>query len=260
MKVIGAGFGRTGTLSLKVALEELGFGPCYHMVELFDKPEHVEFWDEAADRVARGEPVEWGEVFSGYEATVDWPACIFYEELMAAYPEAKVLLTVRDPESWYDSAESTIARMPGSDASSPLRYLLFKSVGLLVPAMRRAPSMARKVISEGTFDGRFEEREYSVKVFERHIEEVRERVPEERLLVYEVGEGWEPLCEFLGVEAPDRPFPRLNDRAGFPRMMRRHMMKAIAPAIGKVAAAVALVFAASLALRLAYRSPGMTIR
>ena len=181
MKVIGAGFGRTGTLSLRVALEELGFGPCYHMVELFDKPEHVEFWDEAPDRVARRGPVDREVVFSGYEATVDWPGCYFYEELMQAYPDAKVLLSVRDSESWYDSARSTIARGPRSDAS-PAMKLFFKVVQLAVPSMRRVPSMVNKVISDGTLDGRFEDREYAVEVFVRHIDEGEKRVPAEKLL------------------------------------------------------------------------------
>jgi len=252
VKVIGAGFGRTGTLSLKAALEELGFGPCYHMVELFENPEHVEFWDEAPDKVARGEPVDWEVVFSGYEATVDWPGCFFYKELMQAYPDAKVLLSVRDPESWYDSAWSTIARGPRSGAT-PARSLFFRLAQLAVPSMRRVPSMVNKVISDGTFDGRFEDREYAVKVFVRHIDEVKERVPAEKLLVYEVREGWGPLCEFLGVEAPEKPFPHLNDREGFPKMMRRQMVRALAPALGKTVAAASLLLAVLWVLRLVYQ-------
>jgi hypothetical protein len=249
LKVIGAGFGRTGTLSLKAALEELGFGPCYHMTELFDKPDHIRFWDEAADEVARGETVGWEEVFSGYEATVDWPACIFYEELMEAYPDAKVLLSVRDPERWYDSAESTIARMPNSGAFSP-QALLIKATGLLVPSMRRAPSMAEKIISEGTLDGRFDDREHAVEVFERHNKEVKRRVPAEKLLVFEVREGWGPLCEFLGVEVPDKPFPHLNDGEEFPRMMRRQIATVLAPALGRALVALSAVLAALLMLRM----------
>lgn len=104
LEVIGAGFGRTGTMSLKVALEELGFEPCYHMSEVFTHPEHVELWRAAA----QGEPVEWEQIFGGYRATVDWPACTFYGELMENYPDAKVILTVRDPQRWYESAYNTI--------------------------------------------------------------------------------------------------------------------------------------------------------
>src|SRR5712692_3824595 len=109
LKIIGAGFGRTGTLSLKHALEELGFGPCYHMEELFDKPGVDAQWDA----IVRGEPVDWNTVFKGYQATVDWPACAFYKALMQAYPDAKVLLTVRDPEKWYESVSSTIYQVSG---------------------------------------------------------------------------------------------------------------------------------------------------
>ena len=107
LKIIGAGFGRTGTLSLKVALEELGFSPCYHMIEVFERPADIAVWEAAA----LGKPIDWKALFAGYQATVDWPACIFYKELMQVYPDAKVLLTVRNPENWYESANSTIFQM-----------------------------------------------------------------------------------------------------------------------------------------------------
>jgi hypothetical protein len=113
MKVIGAGFGRTGTMSLKVALEQLGYGPCYHMVELFEYPDDVERWEAAV----RGEPVNWKEILAGYRATVDWPGAAFYKELAERYPEAGVILTVRDPERWYESARNTIFNLQG--AASP---------------------------------------------------------------------------------------------------------------------------------------------
>jgi hypothetical protein len=167
---------------------------------------------------------------------------------MRAYPDAKVLLSVRDPQSWYESAWSTIARGPRSGAS-PTRSLFFKVAQLAVPTMRRVPSMVSKVITDGTFDGRFEEREYAVEVFVRHIDEVKERVPAERLLVYEVGEGWGPLCDFLGVEAPERPFPHLNDRREFPKMMRRQLVRALAPAIGRTVAVASLLLAVLWVLR-----------
>ena len=250
MKVIGAGFGRTGTMSLKAALEELGFGPCYHMTELLDKPDHIRFWDEAADEVARGEPINWEEVFYGYEATVDWPACIFYEELMEAYPDAKVLLSIRDPQHWYDSAQSTMGSgamgflLKDAPTSSPLRSLLARLVGLLAPSMHRVPSMAHKVITERSFGGRFGHRGHVVEAFEQHNEEVQKRVPAEQLLVYEVREGWEPLCEFLEVGAPERPFPHLNDREDTQRLIRRQIAAALAPALGKAVVTVsALLFA-----------------
>jgi hypothetical protein len=199
LKVIGAGFGRTGTLSLKHALEELGFGPCYHMSELFEKP-HV---DEQWDAIVSGEPADWPAIFKGYQATVDWPACAFYKELMQVYPNAKVLLSVRDPEKWYESVTSTIYPVSHQNANSN-------------PDRSVHRHMVDTLIWQRTFDNRFEDKEYAIGVFLRHNEEVKQHVPAEKLLVYNVKEGWEPLCAFLGVEVPaGKPFPHDNDRATF---------------------------------------------
>ncbi len=194
LKIIGAGFGRTGTFSTKTALEELGFGPCYHMVELFEHPEAQKLWEA----LVAGEPVRWDDIFRGYQSSVDWPACAFYKEQMDAYPDAKVLLTVRDPERWYESVRSTIYRAPDD-----------------VPPDNAHAQMVSKLIWQGTFDGRFEDKDYAIAVFNRHNEEVQRLVPPEKLLVYNVKEGWEPLCVFLGVPIPDKPFPHLNDRDSF---------------------------------------------
>lgn len=198
MKVIGAGFGRTGTYSLKVALEMIGFGPCYHMVEVFQHPEHVAIWQAAAD----GQPVDWKALFEGYQAAVDWPASRFYAELMDVFPEAKVLLTVRDPEKWHTSVMNTIHPSNNDDSDDPMTL-----------AQRR---MTTSVIWQGTFNGRLDEKDYAIDVYNRHIEEVKRRVPADRLLVYQVSEGWGPLCRFLGVPVPENTeFPRLNDTESF---------------------------------------------
>ena len=186
MKVVGAGFGRTGTLSLKVALEDLGFGPCYHMYEVFEHPEHADFWEAAW----QGEPVDWDGFLGGYEAAVDWPACTFYEELVRRYPEAKVLLSVRDPERWYESTRATIYEMSRITAGSRLSRATFGFLSLFVPGVFGIGRMGNEIIWHGTFDGRFEDRSHAIKVFERHNEEVRRRVPQDRLLIYEVEEGW----------------------------------------------------------------------
>ena len=226
LDVIGAGFGRTGTMSLKVALEELGFGPCYHMSEVFAHPEHVELWRAAA----QGKPVDWEQIFGGYRAAVDWPACTFYGELREKYPDAKVILTVRDPQSWYESAYDTIYTITRAASSSPILYL----ASLVMPrakGMKRARRMIDEIVWERDFDGRFEEREHAIETFERHNEEVRQRVPPERLLVYEVEEGWGPLCEFLGVEALDKPFPHLNDAEIFRGRIRRIRRLTVAMAV-----------------------------
>lgn len=209
LKVIGAGLGRTGTLSLKAALEDLGFFRCYHMVEVLAHPEHVRVWDAAA----RGEPVDWEALLRGYQATVDWPACNFYAEFARLYPDAKVILTVRDPERWYDSALHTIYAV---GRALPRWAMPFN------PRFRLILGMADRLIWSGMFQGRFEDRAFALDVFRRHTEEVRRTVPPDRLLVYEVKEGWSPLCAFLDVPVPEnKPFPHLNDAEDFRARLRR---------------------------------------
>lgn len=211
LKVIGAGFGRTGTLSLKVALEELGFGPCYHMTEVFSSPEDVPYWVAATD----GEAIDWDTLLEGYRAIVDWPGCAFYTELMQMYPDAKVLLSVRDPERWYESVKSTIYLAANRFTRPGLS--LIPLIGRIFFYERvRVGRMIQKLVWQKTFDGKFEDKDYAIAVFNQHIEEVKQRVPPDKLLVYNVKEGWEPLCAFLGVEVPkDKPFPHLNDQESF---------------------------------------------
>jgi hypothetical protein len=192
LKVIGAGFGRTGTLSLKLALEQLGFGPCYHMVEVFKNPQASSWWLDAAE----GRP-EWRKIFEGYGACVDWPAATFYASLADAYPEAKVILTERDPEEWFRSTQATIfphATPPDTDA--PFDQMFRKVIGRL-------------------FDQRMRDHDHVIDVFNRHNAEVRRRIPPHRLLVYEVARGWEPLCRFLGVPVPAIPMPKTNTSEEF---------------------------------------------
>ncbi|KAA5838101.1 sulfotransferase family protein [Saccharopolyspora hirsuta] len=196
VQIIGAGFGRTGTASLKAALERLGFGPCYHMFEVIAQPERVHDWTRALD----GEVSDWDTVLGGFASTVDWPGCTFWRELADFYPDAKVLLTVRDPQKWYDSVHSTIYQFvqeePGDDDfSSKLR------------------PMVERMIWNGTFDGRFDDREHAIEVFEEHNAAVQAAVPADRLLTYQVGEGWQRLCDFLGVPVPEEDFPHVNDAA-----------------------------------------------
>ena len=239
MRVIGAGFGRTGTTSLKAALEKLGFDPCYHMTEVFAHPDHADFWVAAW----RGEPVDWDGVLGDYEATVDWPACTFYEELMRRHPDAKVLLSVRNPERWYDSTRSTIYELTRLIEGSTISRVIFGVVSLLTFGgfTGRRSSLANDLIWQGTFDGRFEDQAYAIKVFEHHNEEVKRRVPRERLLVYQVEEGWGPLCEFLDVPVPDEPFPRLNDTAQLQRGLKSLKALSVAlPAVLVLSVAAAL--------------------
>lgn len=233
MQIIGAGFGRTGTLSLQAALEKLGYTPCEHMTGLVQDPDRARLWEGVVASHERGEVLgrsEWDRIFSGYGATVDWPGCSFYRELMETYPEAKVILTVRDPNSWYESARDTIYAISQATASPA-----FGLLGVFAPAARAVGRLTNRLIWRDTFGGRFEDREHAKNVFNQHNEEVRSLVPSDRLLVYEVGEGWEPLCEFLGVPVPpDESFPRLNDReeiAGTARRLRRVVLAAQALAL-----------------------------
>ena len=199
LKVIGAGFGRTGTLSLKGALEQLGFGPCYHMVEVIENPDHGAAWY----RTSLGGPVEW-DVFDGYRSVVDWPAAAYWRDIVDRYPSAKVILSVRDPEAWHKSVIDTI----------------YQRLTMVVPAdapeeVRRHRAMTRKIVLEDTFGGRLEDKRHAIDVFERHNELVRSTIEPSRLLVFDVKQGWEPLCRFLDVPVPDEPFPRVNDTASF---------------------------------------------
>lgn len=219
LKVIGAGFGRTGTYSIRAALEDLGFYKCYHFAELNRNPSHIQYWEDGT----AGKPVNWHELFAGYQAAMDWPTAAFYKEFVTYYPEAKFLLTVRDPERWYDSVMSTIQEITPGPKQRAFMYL----IGGLIPKMRhfsRVFTMADKLVWQGIFEGKFTtDRQFAIDCFHRHLEEVQQTVPPERLLIYEVKQGWEPLCNFLDVPIPNKPFPRLNDRVAFKQWGRRNI-------------------------------------
>lgn len=193
LDVIGAGLGRTGTLSLKLALEQLGLGPCYHMLEVRAAPERLEHWN----RIAAGEKVDWEEVFAGFRSTVDWPACNYWRELMARYPDAKVILSLRDPDAWFRSTQATIF----SDA-----------------VQSGAPPSVVKILTD-VVGKDLGDRESCIAAFERHNASVKAGVPAGRLLVFDAKQGWEPLCAFLGVPVPDAPFPAVNTTEQFRTMI-----------------------------------------
>jgi len=242
MRIIGAGFGRTGTTSLKAALEALGFGPSYRLDEVFKHPEQVAFWEAAS----RGKRVDWEGFFAGYAVAVDWPAFYFYKELIEAFPGAPVILTVRDPDRWYESVRSTIYGIHKlSSGPAPVR-LAFVLAGLFAPAVTGIARLADRTLWDGAFNGCFEDRSYAIETYKRHNAEVRREVPPERLLVFDVKEGWGPLCDFLGVEVPDEPFPHLNDS----REMRRRLIGLVAASAAvPVLAAAAVLAALALLLR-----------
>jgi len=207
LKIIGAGFGRTGTLSTFTALNALGF-PCYHMMEVIMNKEnktHLDFWNNVANTPA-GQQHNWEEVFGKYTASVDNPACCVWKELMVAYPDAKVLLTLhpRGPEAWYESTINTIY-------FTETRWQ-FKLLTLFVPMMAKMGNMSRKLIWQRSHKGTMENKKAAIARYEQLIEEVKAAVPPEKLLIFTVTDGWGPLCKFLGVESPGTEFPNVNDR------------------------------------------------
>jgi Sulfotransferase domain len=207
MRVIGSGFGRTGTLSLQAALQQLGFAPCYHMVELIKRRGHAQQWLA----IARGERPDWRVLFDGFEATVDFPACIFYADLLREFPAAKVVHTVRDKADWYRSSYETIYQ-----ARTVFPQWLRRTsryIGGLV-------EMTERLIWGGVFAGRFEDEQHAQRIFDEYTAKVRATVPADKLLVYDVREGWAPLCRFLDVPIPATPFPNSNDRASMLRQLR----------------------------------------
>ncbi len=207
LKIIGAGFGRTGTLSTCTALNSLGY-PCYHMFEIIENKEnkgHLEFWNDVANAPA-GEQHNWDQVFKKYTATVDNPGCCVWRELLEAYPEAKVLVTLhpRGPEAWYESTMDTIYFTES--------MWQFKFLRLFTPFAKKMGNMTSRLIWQRSHKGTMENKEAAIARYNEHIEEIKAAVPADRLLIFKVTEGWEPLCEFLGEEVPDTEFPNVNDR------------------------------------------------
>jgi hypothetical protein len=199
MEVIGAGFGRTGTRSLKEALEMLGLGPCHHMAEVFGNEEQMSHWEALAD----GADPDWDATFAGYRSQCDWPGASFWRELADHYPQAKVILTVRDPESWHRSMLNTILRYMTAEAAHPTER------------ENRTTRMNYRLINQRVFDGKVEDRDHAIGVFEAHVRSVRDAVAPNRLLVLETGAGWEPLCAFLDLPVPSEPYPGRNSTQEF---------------------------------------------
>jgi hypothetical protein len=199
LEIIGPGFGRTGTNSLKIALERLGFGPCHHMFEVRDNPGQLPAWQAAA----RGERVDWDAVFRGYRAQADWPGARYWRELAAHYPEARVILTVRDADDWFDSVQATIAPFVAARGSHPS------------PHADAIAAMAHEMIAVQVFRDRMSDREHATRVFREHVAEVQATIPADRLLTFDLRQGWGPLCTFLGVPVPGMPFPKTNSSTAF---------------------------------------------
>ncbi|HXX88607.1 MAG TPA: sulfotransferase [Acidimicrobiales bacterium] len=197
LQVVGVGLGRTGTNSLKLALEQLLGGPCHHMLEIFEHPEQIPLWQQAADGSA-----DWPAIYTGYEATVDWPSAAFWRELVGSYPDALVILSQRESaDAWWRSASQTIFQVVpgGTQAPPPIGPWMQTVVRLLADRHGIDPTDERKAKAG----------------YEAHLAEVRAEVPPARLLEWTTGDGWAPLCERLGMPVPDDDFPHVNTTEEF---------------------------------------------
>jgi hypothetical protein len=194
LRVVGAGLGRTGTMSLKLALERLLRAPCYHMAEVFAHPEHIPVWHAAA----RGEPVDWPALMKGFASAVDWPVGSFWPELAAAFPDALILLSTRSAESWWASASATI--FPASTR----------------PEIARTPwNEMWMELCRSRFTTALTDRAACIAAFERHNADARARASKARFLEWRASDGWAPLCRALAVAVPDEPFPHANSKEEF---------------------------------------------
>lgn len=219
LKVIGAGFPRTGTTTLKRSLEILACDHVYHMKELLVNPDRLVYWKELSETGT----TDWDALYDGFDATVDFPGYPWYREHLKHYPDAKVILTVRDFDSWYTSVDSTVYRAGPQTIAEKV-----KMMGKLLTNPRARKVVAcikffKKTFFANEMDGQFEDKAYAKKVWEQHIEGVKAHVPQDKLLVYDVRDGWSPLCKFLGVEEPKEPLPHLNKKENFKEMLPKLM-------------------------------------
>jgi len=243
LKIIGAGFGRTGTMSTYVALKQLGF-PCYHMIEVIQNKantSHLDFWRKVAN-APPGIQHDWNHVFANYTAAVDFPASCVWRELMVAYPDAKVLLTLhpKGAEAWYESTIETIYFTENRWQFQVLR--------LTTPFGRKFGDMSRKLLWERTLKGTMNGRGRAIAQYKQHIEDVKAAAPPDQLLVYSVDQGWNPLCKFLGVPVPAEPFPNVNDRADIQKIIGKISMGTYMILAAGAAALAALIYGAAAML------------
>ena len=207
MKVIGVGFGRSGTMSIKQAIEDLGAGPCFHMIDLIRNSDKVPAWHDAA---VKGN-VDFDAMFAGYDATIDWPGCTFWRELLEAYPDAPVLFNYRDFDGWYRSMTNTVWALRQAAQKGELKP----------DASRPQPSpelwqVIGTLIWERDLEGKFDDEAAARKIYEGRIETIRSEVPADRLTEFELGSaGWPEICGMLGVEEPDHEFPHLHETNEF---------------------------------------------
>lgn len=236
LSIIGSGFGRTGTASLCMALNQLGF-PCYHMHEVMGNKankSHLDFWHKVANAPS-GTQHNWDEVFANYTAAVDNPACCVWRELAETYPNAKIVLSLhpKGPEAWYESTMDTIY-------FTETKWQ-FKVLKIATPFGRKLGDMTRKLVWQRSHQGTMSDRTKAIAYYKQHIQKVKSEVPTDRLLIFSVDQGWEPLCNFLGVPVPAGEFPSVNDRVAFQKNIA-----GVAMAAYGILAVAALVACAAL--------------
>ena len=199
LKIIGSGFGRTGTKSMKEALTTLGFGPCHHMIEIMGNPDQLAFWK----KISAGEPVDWNQVFAGYQSQMDWPGAAVWAESAAAFPEARVIHSERPEDVWWNSFEKTIGKFFNTYTKLELPPVIEEVFDTMSEFLQRVPL-------EGASD-----RNSVIAAYRRNNEKVRDTIPADQLLIYSPGDGWEPLCRFLEVPVPDSEYPHRNPHKEF---------------------------------------------
>ncbi len=217
IKIIGAGFPRTGTNTLKRSLEMLGYEKTYHFKDLMNAPENLHYWQSLQDT---GD-MKWDEIYEGYQASVDFPCYPWYKEHLKRYPDAKVILTVRTFESWYESMSKTIWVSGPQTPLAKMKLLSRMPFDARLRKLFKCIKFVKNFLFNIQFEGRFEDKDFVQGVWERHLEEVKSVVPKDQLLVFDVRDGWEPLCTFLGVEQPGEPLPHLNKKENFKAMIQK---------------------------------------
>jgi len=200
LEVVGAGFGRNGTNSLRTALELLGFGPCHHMAEVIESPKQLSLWRS----LEQGDNAALMKALEGFRSQVDWPGAVYWETLAELNPNSKVILSTRDPDEWFDSMQATIVPFITS-MSAQSEDLHLKELA----------AWSKRVIARDIFDNKMDDRAYATKIYRAHTSRVIDTIPRERLLIFQVSDGWAPLCEFLDRDIPSLDFPNTNSAANF---------------------------------------------
>lgn len=217
LKVIGVGGPRTGTASLKMALEQLGFGKCYHMEWVFNHTEDVAYWKELYETGT----TDFERLFDGFQSTVDFPGYLNYQAFLKQYPEAKFILSERDPEAWYESALNTVFSVTPQTFGQKLGMMKKMLFSKKFREMSKAFLLVEKYLWKGLYEGRFKDKAFALNRYQGTNEDIIKTIPASQLLRFNPADGWEPLCEFLGVEAPNEPFPYKNKRKDFKEQLNK---------------------------------------